>query len=258
MKSPLYAVLGLLVLVSVSLTLLVLTSLAHDPFNPRDRPNSYLIRHRTEVDLPVESTWVFMTTRIPEAYTRVTPLHERFEILDGDRLREGVHVDCLEGDARELVHSRYRVTRAVENRLLAMESIPTVVYDRATMEPRARAHTFVYYDFQDLPGHRTRLTQTVVIDMLSPVYKVAADVMAFVTGTRQVWSRQFRDELEGYRRLMEEEMGAGEEAADPGAPEAEAVLPSGPPGPRVEEAGGEPGTRGPGGSVGPGGGGGSR
>ncbi|NIP82916.1 MAG: hypothetical protein GWM90_28295, partial [Gemmatimonadetes bacterium] len=180
--------LGLLVLGFLGL---VGAALIYDTSNPRDRPNAYLIEHAIEVDAPAEAAYEFLQHRIPDVYTEVAGMHARFEILNADALVPGAVVECEEGDENEVVRHRYVVTRVIPNRLLQMTSSPSIVLDRATGDTIAETDAEVYYDFEPLEGGRTRLTQTVVIDMLDPFHKALTDVAASVSGSRDAWSAQF-------------------------------------------------------------------
>jgi hypothetical protein len=182
-------------LVVVAASALIVSSLSYDRFDPRDRPNSYMSVESAVVERPVEDVFRFVQYGIPGIYTRMSPMHERFDIVNAAGLVFGAEVDCVEGDDRQQVRNHYVVTEVVTNERIVMESRPTRVYDRSSGRQLAEVEVWTYFDFERLDGGRTRLTQTVVLDMGSPVYKSLADLVAFVTGTRNDWERQFSEEL---------------------------------------------------------------
>lgn len=72
----------------------------------------------------------------------------------------------------------------IENRLIAMASTPTRVYDRESGDLVAEVDVWDYLDFEPVGTDRTRLAQTAVLDMKSPILKSVFDIAAFVSGTR--------------------------------------------------------------------------
>ncbi|MBA1148587.1 hypothetical protein H0Z60_16175 [Ectothiorhodospiraceae bacterium WFHF3C12] len=59
----------------------------------------------------------------------------------------------------------------------------------------AKVNVWDYFDFEPLGAHRTRLTQTVVLDMKNPFLKSVIDIAAFLSGNRREWERQFEEQL---------------------------------------------------------------
>ena len=196
---------GLLLLgvLALGLGVLVTSSMSYDASNPRDRPNSYYSVESAVIDRPVADVFRFVQREIPAVYTRMSPMHEKFEILNADALVVGAEVDCVEGDEKEVIRNRYVVTEVAENRLLAMESLPIRVYDRASGDLVAEVDVRDCFDFEPLGPDRTRLTQTVVLDMKSPFLKSLVDIAAFVSGTRGDWERQFSEQLRNLATFIE-------------------------------------------------------
>lgn len=182
---------------------LVVSSLSYDESNPRDRPNAYYSVHSVVIERPVAHVFRFVQHEIPSAYTRMSPMHEKFEILNAGALVEGAEVDCVEGEQKEVVRNRYVVTQVIQHRLIAMESIPTRVYDRESGELVAEVNVWDYFDFEPLGAHRTRLTQTVVLDMKNPFLKSVIDIAAFLSGNRGEWERQFEEQLRNLAAFAE-------------------------------------------------------
>lgn len=110
----------------------------------------------------------------------------------------------MEGDQKEIVRNHYVVTDVVEHELIAMVSKPTRVYDRESGALVAEVDVWDYFDFEPLGPDRTRLTQTVVLDMKSPLTKAVVDIVAFLSGSRGDWERQFEEQLENLARFAEE------------------------------------------------------
>jgi hypothetical protein len=175
-------------------TSLVLSSLKYDHSDPRAKPNSYYSVEEVIIDRPVQYVFRFIQNDIPFVYTRLSPMHEKFEIVNAGALTLGAEVDCVEGDAREMVHNRYVVTEVIVNRRIAMSSTPTRVYDRRTGRLTTEVNVYDYFDFEPLGPDRTLLRQTVVLDMKSPFVKALIDIVAFLAGTRDDWEQQFRDQ----------------------------------------------------------------
>ncbi|WP_345977543.1 hypothetical protein [Sulfurimonas sp. HSL3-7] len=182
---------------------LILSSLNYDASNPRDRANSYYIHNSIEIDRPVSEVFHFIQYRLPEIYQELTDMHTEFTILNAQRLEKGAEIRCLEGDKHDIVYNHYIVTKVVANTLIQFESTPTIVCDRKTKTEMAQMNVYVYFDFAETDRGTTRLQQTIVIDMLNPFYKSLIDVLAFVTGNRGEWARQFRDELVNFKPIIE-------------------------------------------------------
>jgi len=102
-----------------------------------------------------------------------------------------------------VVRNRYIVTEVVENRLIAMASTPTRVHDRESGNLVAEVDVWDYFDFEPLGPERTRLVQTVVLDMRSPFLKSIIDVAAFLSGTCRDWERQFEEQLQNLATFAE-------------------------------------------------------
>lgn len=202
-------------LAALGFAALVVASLRYDRSNPRDRPNAYLYESNVVVDAPVEEAYHFFQYRIPDVYPQVAGMHSRFEILNADALVPGAVVECEEGDDDRIVRHRYVVARVIPNRLLHLESSPSLVYDRESGEEIARTDAEIYYDFEPLDDGRTRLTQTIVIDLLDPFHKALADIAGFLSGTRDQWADQFTGELRRYAGLIERDAAAGSPSPAP-------------------------------------------
>lgn len=95
---------------------------------------------------------------------------------------------------RSLLRQSLTVPDAEAPRRLAMESVGTQINDRASGRHIADIEVWIHVDLRALGLERTELMQTVVIDMRNTVFKVANDVMAFATGTRELWEQQFIEE----------------------------------------------------------------
>lgn len=65
---------------------IVISSLSYDESNPRDRPNSYYSFESVVIDRPVAEVFRFVQHEIPSIYTRMSPMHEKFEILNAEAL----------------------------------------------------------------------------------------------------------------------------------------------------------------------------
>lgn len=182
---------------------LVLASMSYDESDPRDRPNAYYSVESVVIERPVADVFRFVQHEIPSVYARLSPMHEKFEIINDSALVEGAVVDCVEGDEQEVVRNRYVVTEVIEDRLIAMASTPTRVHDRGSGELVAEVDVWDYFDFEPLGPSRTRLVQTVVLDMKSPVLKSVIDVAAFLSGTRRDWERQFAEQLQNLAAFAE-------------------------------------------------------
>lgn len=187
----------------ITFAVLVVFSLNYDETNSRDRANSYYIQNSIEIDWSVPEVFHFIQYRIPEIYTDLTDMHDEFTILNAEKLEVGAEIKCIEGDDRDIVHNHYVVTKVTLNKLIQFESTPTIVYDRETKKEMGRMNVYVYFDFDELGKERTLLTQTVVIDMLNPFFKSLIDILAFISGNRGEWEKQFHDELINFKPIIE-------------------------------------------------------
>lgn len=175
---------------------LVVSSMSYDQSDPRALPNSYHSVETVIIDRPVADVFYFIQYEIPSIYPQMSPMHEKFEILNGDGLVVGAEVDCVEGDENEIVQNHYVVREVFENQLIAMSSEPTRVYNRKTGKLTAEVDVYDYFDFEPIDSDRTRLTQTVVLDMKSPFVKSIIDIAAFLSGTRSDWEQQFIEQTQ--------------------------------------------------------------
>lgn len=199
-------------ILGLGLGALVISSVSYNESDPRDRPNSYYSVESVVIDRPVADVFRFVQHDIPFVYTRLSPMHEKFEILNADALVEGAEVDCVEGDEKEIVRNRYVVTEVIENQLIVMASTPTRVYDRESAALVAEVDVWDYFDFEPLGPTRTRLVQTVVLDMKSPILKSVVDIAAFLSGTRRDWERQFKEQLQNLAAFAEAATATPEDA----------------------------------------------
>lgn len=190
-------------LLTIIFAVLVVSSISFDESNPRDRANSYYIKNSVEIDRSVSEVFHFIQYRIPEIYTELTGMHTEFTILNAEKLEEGAEIKCIEGDDHDIVHNYYVVTKVVPNKLIQFESTPSIVYDRETKKEMAKMNVYVYFDFATTKGNATLLQQTIVIDMLNPFSKSLIDILAFLTGNRGEWARQFHDELYNFKPIIE-------------------------------------------------------
>ena len=62
---------------------------------------------------------------------------------------------------------------------------------------------YVHFDFLPETGGRTKLMQTIVMKPSSPAFKAFLDTLAFLTGNKETWAEQFRDELVNFKPLIE-------------------------------------------------------
>ena len=114
------------------------------------------------------------------------------------------------------MHNHYVVTKVISNELIYFESVPTRVYSERP-PPKVVAlscsrkdnrlittmDVFVHFDFVSISETRIELKQTIVMVPESPVFKAFLDTAAFLTGTRNEWAKQFRDELVRFKPLIE-------------------------------------------------------
>lgn len=147
-RKAVFVVLFVVGLLALGFGAMVWSSMSYDRSDPRARPNVYHSVESAVIDRPVADVFRFIQSEIPSVYARMSPMHEKFEIVNAVALVVGAEVD---------------------------------VWD--------------YFDFEPLAPNRTRLTQTVVLEMKSPVLKSIIDIAAFVSGTRGDWERQFSEQL---------------------------------------------------------------
>ncbi len=188
---------GILLMVAIFLVVfigLVVSSMIYDRSDPRALPNAYRSVDTVIIDRPVSEVFRFIQYEIPSVYTQLSPMHEKFEIVNRDALIVGAEIDCVEGDDKEVVRNRYLVTEVVENKLIAMSSKPTRVYNRKTGKLTAEVDVYDYFDFEPIGPNQTKMIQTVVLDMKNPFIKSFIDIAAFLSGTRGDWEQQFSEQ----------------------------------------------------------------
>lgn len=194
---------GLALCVLTALFLVMRSSSFYDRSNPRNRPNSYLTQVSVEINKPVHDVYLFVKYRKPEVYSQLSDMHNQFKIINAEGLTEGAIVECIEGDEEDIVHHRYIVRKDIEDTLIYYDSTPSIIYDTETNKKIGECNTHVYYDFIRLDGHRTLLNQTIIIDMLNPLYKTIGDIIGWMSGDKEKWTVQFQEELEALKRCIE-------------------------------------------------------
>ncbi len=196
-------IIGFISLIVLGYAALMISSMFYDKSNPRNRPNSYLVEVEVEVKKPVQYVYRFVKYQKPELYKDLHGMHDQFKILNADGLVKGAEIECSEGDDEDLIYHRYRVTEDIENKLIQYESKPSIIYDQETKKKIGKCNVYVYYDFIKLDPDRTMLKQTVVIDMLNPLYKLIGDIIGKISGSRDIWDKQFQEELDSLKTYIE-------------------------------------------------------
>ena len=204
-RKPVVIVSGVMLLLALPVLIMVLLSVTYDRSNPRDRPNSYYISNVVEIDRDEATVFQFIQYHLPDIYTELTDMHTSFDILNAAGLVAGAEIRCIEGDDNDVVHNHYIVTEVIENRLIQFESKPTIVYNRNNDKEVAKMNVHVYFDIERAGTRKTQLKQTIVIDMLNPLFKSVMDILAFITSGREEWKKQFRDELVNFKPIIERE-----------------------------------------------------
>jgi hypothetical protein len=192
----LVGILGLMKVVSMQ---------SHDRDNPRSLPNSYLMTHEVVVDAPPEQVFYFITHRLKDHYAETAEAHERFEIIGSDHLSKGAVFVSEEFTGGEGVYNRYVVRELVPNRLIHMASTPSTIYERTgdQLKRVGTCNAHVYFDLKHEAGS-TRLGQTLVLQMPNFLVKFLIDVIASQTEDNE-WHRHLVEELEGLKKLVEED-----------------------------------------------------
>ncbi len=178
---------------------------SHDRDNPRSLPNSYLMTHEVIVDAPPERVFHFITHRLKDHYQQTAKAHERFEIIGADHLTEGAVYVSEEFTGTEGVHNRYVIRSLVPNQLVYMASTPSTIYERKDGELTevGTCNAHVYFDLHP-EGARTRLAQTLVVQMPNFLVKFLIDVIATQSEDNE-WQRHLVEELEGLKQLVEQD-----------------------------------------------------
>lgn len=211
-KRTYYVAASLLVVVGVVLAgMKTLSARTYDPANPRSKPNSYFLTYSVEVDLPVDQVFEYITYNDHLVWNRIAREHEgqTYQILNADGLTLGAIILCEEFSEREGTSHRYVVKEVMNNRLIYMASEPSLVYMVNKAGERKQVTTcnaFVYFDMEPLGAEKTRLSQTLVIQMPNFVVKFLTDVIGGDEG-KEIWMNHLEEELTGLVRFMVAENG---------------------------------------------------
>ena len=79
-------VIGIFIIIFISL---VVSSILYDKSDPRARPNSYYSVESVIIERPLDEVFHFIQYEIPSVYRQLSPMHEKFEILNREALVEG-------------------------------------------------------------------------------------------------------------------------------------------------------------------------
>lgn len=167
----------------------------------RQRPRAMHLVHSLTLARPRAEVFRFLTQRVPAHYRELARGHERYEVLGGGPVREGVSIDCRERVSNQEVHHLYRVIALERDRHLYLASTPTKTFIHLPHRVIAdEADTHVYYDLTDR-AEGTQLEMTIVIQMR----KLATKWLALATGSAGLWRRHQREELGALKQLVESE-----------------------------------------------------
>ena len=211
-RKALYVAISLLIVMVVVLAgMKVLSARTYDPANPRSKPNSYFLTYSVDVDLPVERVFEYITYKDHLVWNKIVREHEgqRCEIINSDGLTLGAIILCEEFAEREGTSHRYVVKEVITNRLIHMASEPSIVYavNKAGEKKQVTTcNSFVYFDMEPLGASKTRLSQTLVIQMPNFVVKFLTDVIDGEKG-KEIWMSHLEEELTGMVRFMVAENG---------------------------------------------------
>lgn len=202
-----YIFTSLLVVVVAAVSIMkIVSARTHDRSNPRSRPNSYLMSYTVEVDWPVEQVFDFITYEKQNVWHLIADEHEgqEFQIINADGLIEGAIILCDEFADGEGTSHQYVVKEVIPNQLIYFASEPSLVYmenSAGEMRQVSWANSYVYYDLEPLAAEKTKLTQTIVIQMPNFAMKFLTDVMGGEEG-RVTWETHLAEELNGLVAFM--------------------------------------------------------
>lgn len=202
-----YTLISVLVLLAIALAAMkVLSARTYDPTNPRSKPNSYLLTHSVEVDLPADQVFDFVTYETRHVWQQIADEHagQTFEIINADGMTLGAVILCEEFAEGEGTSHRYVVKEVVDNKLIHLASEPSIVYMEnrsGEMQEVTRTNAYVYYDLEPLAAEKTKLTMTLVIQMPNFLVKFATDVLGGEEG-KAVWQGHLEEELMGLVSFM--------------------------------------------------------
>jgi hypothetical protein len=163
------------------------------------------------VDLPVDQVFDFITYEKHHVWNRIAREHEgqTYQILNSDGLTLGAVILCEEFAEGEGTSHRYVVKDVIKNRLIHFASEPSIVYmanKSGEMKEVTKCNCYVYFDMESLGAEKTRLTQTLVIQMPNFVVKFLTDIIGGEEG-KEIWMSHLEEELEGLVRFMVAENG---------------------------------------------------
>ena len=163
------------------------------------------------MDLPVDQVFDFITYEKHHVWNRIAREHEgqTYQILNSDGLTLGAVILCEEFAEGEGTSHRYVVKDVIKNRLIHFASEPSIVYmanKSGEMKEVTKCNCYVYFDMESLGAEKTRLTQTLVIQMPNFVVKFLTDIIGGEEG-KEIWMSHLEEELEGLVRFMVAENG---------------------------------------------------
>ena len=207
-----YVLTSVLVLLIIVLSIMkLLSARTYDPSNPRSRPNSYLLTYSLEVNLPVDKVFDFITYEKQNVWPHIASEHEgqKFDIINSEGMTLGAVILCEEFADGEGTSHRYVVKEVIKNKLIYFASEPSIVYmenNSGEMKEVSRANSYVYYDMESLGAEKTKLTQTLVIQMPNFFIKFLADSIGGEEG-KEIWESHLEEELKGLVNFMVAEEG---------------------------------------------------
>lgn len=203
-RSRLLLVILLWLILAVA-TIKVLSLRTYDRDNPRSRPNAYLMSHTVMVDKTPAEVFHFITYRMKDYNLSIAEAHDRFEILNADALEEGAIFIAEEYQEDEGVINRYEVKKVIPDQYIYYASTPSRIYRKKNgeMKPAGTCNAYVYFDLEPL-GQKTKLTQTLVIEMPNFFIKFLVDLVAAREEDNE-WQKHLVEELEGLKLAIEAE-----------------------------------------------------
>ncbi len=196
------AVLGVLVALVWS-GLWIFATRSHDPDNPRSTPYGYLMSHTVSIDLPPHEVFDFITYQMPEYNLTIAEAHDRFEIVDGEGLTEGVTFIAEEYQEDEGVINRYLVKKAIPGEYLHYASEPSLIMEKRDGEwvQTGTCNALVWFDIAP-EGEGSKVTQTILIEMPNLWTKALIDAIILGEDSNE-WQDHLVEELQGLKAAME-------------------------------------------------------
>jgi len=166
----------------------------------RRKANAFHLSKSVVVHRPSTAVFDFIVKNLPTCYSQLSRGHKKFEVLNMAEIKEGAIIDCQEMEGNQEIHHRYQVGQVVRNKLIQFFACPSrVLVHLPGRIIETKSNTFVYFDLDPITPNKTRLAQTIIIQMPSFFNKL----LGVISGTGRLWTKHLIEELQALKTKIE-------------------------------------------------------